>query len=265
VAARFSCKARSGLPGDELAGARRRIGIHLVVNMNCTERLLKTAAVLLVAVALPAAADADPILLSGGTVQVDVGINSARITFIGDGFLIRTATDGFKTAIGLNAPFPAGTPIELGGVWHPTDFHGGEAIVNGVHYSNIVFGGGQSGGTFSTQSVVLSGLGQQTVTLPFTFDGFVSAFQTSDPQPGELPLFSASLVGSGKARAAFMGLPPEGDIPALYSPIELPGKDFQLEYTFAPTPEPGTLALLTLSSFGFFAVRRRAGTPRIFP
>jgi hypothetical protein len=233
--------------------------------MSCTKRVLKSAALFLVALVLPAAANADPILVNAGTVEVAVGINSARITFIGDGFMIRTATDGFKTTIGTNFPFAAGTPIELGGVWHPTGIHGGEAIFNGVHYSNVFFGLSQSDGTFATPSVVLSGLGQQIVTLPFTFNGFVTAFQTSDPQPGEQPLFSVSLIGSGQARAAFLGLPPEGDIPALYSPIDLPGTDFELEYTFAPTPEPGTLTLLTLSGFGVLAVWRRARTQRILP
>jgi hypothetical protein len=194
-----------------------------------------------------------------------VNINTARIAFLGDDFLVRTATEDFFTSIGSNWPFPAGTPIDLGGAWRPTDTRVGEAVFNGVHHPELFFGFGPSGGTFVTPSVILTGYGRQTVTLPFTFSGFVTAFETANPGPEDEPVFTTALVGRGTARAGFVGFPPEGQFPGAYSPIELEGADFQLEYVFSqpePIPEPGTLALLGTGALGIVAARHRCRSRR---
>jgi hypothetical protein len=62
---------------------------------------LTTVTFLLALVGLPVPLRADPIMLTGGTVEVAVGIPSARITLIGDGFRLRTGTENFLTAHGI--------------------------------------------------------------------------------------------------------------------------------------------------------------------
>jgi hypothetical protein len=233
--------------------------------MTLNPRLATITALLLAVVGFPAAVRADPITLTGGTVQVAVGISSARLTFIGDGFMVRTATEQFFAAIN-QFPFPEGTSVSLGGEWRPTDMHGGEATINGVHYPELFFGISTSGGTFVTPSVMLTGEGAHTVTVPYTFSGFVTAFASSNAGADDIPVFATTLTGSGTARAAFFGLPPEGGFPALQSPIELPGADFQLEYVFSPSPvpEPGTLMLLGTGALGIAVARYRARSkPRV--
>jgi hypothetical protein len=164
----------------------------------------------------------------------------------------------------VQSPFPAGTSVTLGGVWQPTDIRGGQAIFNGVYYQQLYFGFGQSGGTFVTPPVTPTGLGEQIVSVPFTFTGFVSAFATPNPGPGDAPVFSANLFGGGTATAAFFGLPPENGIPALYSPTVLPGADYQLLYAFSPgaaaVPEPGTVMLLGTGVIGLLGLRYRRAT-----
>jgi len=61
------------------------------------------------------AAHADPITITGGTVQVKVSLSDARLTFMGDDFLVRTGTEDFITTVGRLSPFAPGTPIDLSG------------------------------------------------------------------------------------------------------------------------------------------------------
>ena len=208
----------------------------------------RLTAVLLAGVLVPLALHADPVTVTGGSVQVAPGINSARITFIGDDFMVSTGTADFVTEVAMS-PFPLGTPVTLGGVWQPSDLRGGEALVEGVSYppsSEIRFGAGSSGGTFVTDPVTLEGhSGLVVLTVPFTFSGLVTGLPAwACCRPAD-PLFSIRLVGSGFARAAFFFNPEL----QLVDRAELPGTDFSLEYVFtsrapAPIPEPGTLALV---------------------
>jgi PEP-CTERM motif len=228
--------------------------------MHPMNRVTTLAVALVALVALPRPLRADPIAITGGTVQVAVGISSARITFLGDEFMVRTGTEDFRTTLS-QSPFPAGTSINLGGVWHPTDTRGGEAIFNGVYYPELNFGFSTSGGTFVTPSVTPTGLGEQILAVPFTFSGFVTAWATPNPGPEDVPVFSVDLFGGGTATAALFGLPPEHGLAALYSPIELPGADYQLLYAFspgaAPVPEPGTIMLLGTGVIGLLGLRYR--------
>jgi hypothetical protein len=58
------------------------------------------AAVVALVLVTPNPAHADPIIITGGTVQVEVHIADARLTFIGDDFLLRTVTEDFFTTVG---------------------------------------------------------------------------------------------------------------------------------------------------------------------
>jgi hypothetical protein len=216
-------------------------------SMTCLPKNATLAAVLLFPLLRPLPLHADPITVTGGTVQVETFISDARLTFVGEDFLVRTFSDVFITNIGTVSPFPAGTTVHLGGQWGPGDLRGGEGTFNGVHYDTLYFGYGENVGTFTTPSITITGEGGlQIVELPFTFSGLVTAFSSPNAAPEDV-VFTTTLVGRGTARAAFGGIPPEDGFPAIYSSILLPGKDYQLEYLFSPAsasvPEPGTLTL----------------------
>jgi hypothetical protein len=79
-----------------------------------------------------------------------------------------------------------------------------------------------------------------TVTVPFTFTGFVTAFAVHLPGPDDQPLLTTQLTGTGFARARFDILPANGGFPAVYFPIALEGKDYHLEYNFFARTRPRT-------------------------
>ena len=225
------------------------------------KRLTTLMVALVALLVLPLTLRADPIAITGGTVQVETSIHSARITFLGDNFMVRTGTEDFRTDIGSKFPFPEGTAINLGGVWQPTDTRGGEAIFNGVHYPELYFGFSTSGGTFLAPSVTPTGPGEHVLTVPFTFSGFVTAWAVPEPGPEDVPVFRVNLFGGGPATAAFFQSPPEDGSPAVYFPATLPGADYQLQYVFspvaAPIPEPGTMVLLGTGVVGLLGLRYR--------
>ena len=245
--ARISCAHGRGLQARPVScsafSIRAKGGL-----MTCLPTSATLAAVLLVTLLRPSPLRADPITVTGGTVQVETSLSDARLTFVGEDFLVRTVSDVFITNVGPVSPFPTGTTVDLGGQWGPGDLRGGDGTFNGVHYDTLYFGNSQSGGTFTTPSITITGEGGlQIVELPFTFSGFVTAFSSPNAAPEDV-VFTTTLVGRGTARAAFFGLPPEDGFPAIYSSIILPGTDYQLEYLFSPAsasvPEPGTLTLL---------------------
>jgi hypothetical protein len=162
----------------------------------------------------------------------------------------------------LGGPFEPGTPIDLSGRWWPGDISGAQAIYNGVQYDNVYVGlTTLNGGTFTTESFVLTGDGLQVVSLPFTFAGMVSVFDHPNFSMDEAPLFTATMAGSGLARAAFAYVPGEAGYSATYRIVPLPGTGgSHLEYRFstpAAVPEPSTLLLFGTGSLALVGLTRR--------
>jgi len=195
---------------------------------------------------------ADPIPLTAGTVEVNTGVRGARIFLQGDGFFIRTGGDeDFVTQLTFCRPCISPV-VNMNGAWIPTFAPIADVLFNGVHYDQVYLGFFGTDLRFMTPDVTLTGTAPQTVTVPFTFSGQFDAFADFSL---ETHLFTASVVGTGKARAQFLVVPDSQ--PPLYGITLLPGKDFDLEYNFSAIPEPGTLLLMGSGFLGLVARRYR--------
>ena len=203
------------------------------------------------------------ILLFRGTAAADpIAVTSGFVAFTDEPGAFRVAGDGFDVAIGF---FPqvvsgtfwhdrcvsgcaAGTTVDFGTTTYTfsQSFQGVGGTVNGIDYPEL-FRGGEL--TFTGPTVVLPSVfpepGSPGPLLlgEFTFRGNVSLF-TTESRTGP-PVFSSELTGRGTARV--FGAPISSDL-------------FQvddLEYTFAPIPEPSTLTMLVPGVIGVATVLRR--------
>jgi hypothetical protein len=213
---------------------------------------LRLFTVLLLTV-IPSFAWADPIHLTGGNVQAEVHLHSARMTFSGNRFQVRIATDEIFTPLSTQI-VPLGSPVNLGAEWQMTDVRAGSATFQGVTYLEPYFGFGLSHGTFVTPLVIPDSDSLfVTVSAPFTFNGVFTGF--SDPEmPLQSQLFSTRVVGSGLATASFH------TEYGYYVPTAREGADYQLLYAFTdmtPVPEPSTLLLVGAGTACLAAKRRR--------
>jgi hypothetical protein len=85
-------------------------------------------------------------------------------------------------------PFEAGAMLTLGGTWRPTDTRGAAAMFEGVYYPEVFVGFTQSGGTFSTPSVLLNGGGSMT-TRCRSASRVRERVRACVAEPGEGPVF----------------------------------------------------------------------------
>jgi hypothetical protein len=67
--------------------------------------------------AWPAALGADPIVITSGLVETNVGIAAARVTLEGEGFELRTAASFGSPLAPLCSPCAGGTPVALNGTY----------------------------------------------------------------------------------------------------------------------------------------------------
>jgi hypothetical protein len=200
-------------------------------------------------------------LLFRGTAAADpIAVTSGFVAFTDEPGAFRVAGSGFDVAFGF---FPqvvsgtfwydrcasgcaAGTAVDFGTTTYTfsESFQGFGGTVNGIDYPQL-FRDGEltfTGPTIVLPSVLDPGAGPLLLG-EFTFRGNVSLF-TTESRTGP-PVFSSELTGRGTARV--LGGPISSDL-------------FQVddvEYTFAPIPEPSTLTMLVPGVIGMATVLRR--------
>lgn len=184
--------------------------------------------------ACPSALGADPIVVTSGLVETEVGISAARVTLAGEGFELRTAASFGSPLAALCSPCAAGTPVTLNGTYTQGLPFGGTLTIDGATYTDLHFYGGS--GTFVTAEVALPATG--SLALPFEFSGLLLAFANANDVE---PVFSRQLVGSGTATASFFPVSGEDNLFQLLSE----GLQYRFEATAAPVvPEPTSMLLL---------------------
>jgi len=210
---------------------------------------LRILVVAIATAALPRPASADPVRITGGSVDTQLLQSLARVFFEGDGFRLRVGVEGFVGSLALSCtPCTPGTTLDLGGRFD-LPRASGEALVNGVTYPTIFVDG--MTGTFTTPSFVIDGTGDVRVSLPFSYSGTVTGY-ILDPFVHGLtePAFTVDLAGSGTASATLFYTDTDGQ--RLFSANAL---RYDFEDT-AAVPEPATLMLCGLGT-ALMALRRK--------
>jgi len=203
-------------------------------------RGLTIAAVPAVLLLAPPAVSADPIVITGGTVETF--LTSGYPILIGDDFRLSLNVQAFTTPLSECNPCVPGQTADAGGSFVGPSASG-FATVDGVFYNQIYTDG--LTGTFTTGTFTLDG--PSTFAVPFTYNAVINGYLTDPFVTGYSdPVFTKTLTGQGTAVAFFTesnGLLFANGTRYLFS-----GPD--------PTPEPGTL-LLCGTALLAGAVRKR--------
>ena len=231
--------------------------------MSILSRNAVRASVLVVAGCLARPAAADPVIITSGSVEVQILSSLARMSIEGEDFRLQVGLDAFRAALALECvPCAPGSTVGFGGTLvFPRG--SGTASVDGIEYPHIFVDG--MTGTFTTPSAQVTGTSTTRLSVPFSFSGMVNGY-TSDPFNGPSdPVFTKSLVGGGTASATFIYYGGEGG--PFFTATDL-------RYDFgdtSPVPEPATVVLGGLGAAILAArrafrqserTRRRDGTQR---
>ena len=200
--------------------------------------------------AYPTGAQADPIVISSGTILGNPSVSQLAIGVQGPGFsFLSTPIGGFLANIGSCTPcvdddlVPSAT-VDLGATLDSSGFEGGaiSGVIEGITYPlvHVAFGSG----TITTPTATLTDLGESLVEVPFSFTAVMNGYLESPvTRPSDAPpIFTLNLTGSGRASASFIGLVDENGPDGRTFSL---GSHMQYEFVQPqPVPEPGTLFLV---------------------
>jgi hypothetical protein len=200
------------------------------------------------AVLCTTAAQADPLVITGGSLYSTGSDISSGFLFTGADFRLSGGAAGLVQAELTCDPCMPGAPINLSATFVGT-MGAGEAIINGVDYSasapDLEFGGRLD---FSAPSVSApSAHSMFTVVQPFSLSALLIGFVNA----GENTVFSHGLIGSGVVTARF-GL--EDPSQPLFSFIDI---RYEFGDAAAPIPEPATVGLFAAGALGLAGKRWR--------
>jgi len=193
---------------------------------------MKIRVVLLCATMIACASSgfADPIVITQGSVDLGpafdfeppygVGLQGAGTQISGVDF----QSSRFVTL---------GQTVDLSQTVSITSFGFGDQTVEGVHYSDVIIRGAL---TFTAQPITVTDF-SSSFGAPFTMTGVVSLFEAFPGFPGPL-LLTRTLSGSGSARLFVDHARLDGSA-STFATFSFSPEDA------SPTPEPGTLLLLT--------------------
>jgi hypothetical protein len=202
------------------------------------------ASIILTLAFLPARADAEPIVISGGFLTSTGPSNTGRFDFVGAGFSVAGITDMGLVRPAMCFPCNAGETVDLSSLLTGGLELDGPMIIDGSSVSNPA----DATFDFKAPSIVMPGNPVDfSVTRAFTFSGTLFGLD----ETGQHTVFTRALSGRGTLTASFRAIPVIEDVRA----FDFTSVRYEFEST-DPVPEPFTM-LLVGTGLGGIALRVR--------